>query len=376
MKTFLKLLVGILLTVGLFTFAFYRTPQERAFAKNLKLAQAGDSAAALAVASAYEKGEGTKPNKQQALSWYEQAAARGSTQASLELFQIYTKGTLAPADPQAAFTYLQVAAQADDPSAQYELGNQYMQGNLLVPAHRGQAYYWYMTAAQNGSTAAKAKVDALSTEDPTLYESVTRFVQALQSAQGPDAQAQLEVGQAYRYGSPVLQDDTLAAKWFKTAWETSKQELSPAAYELAQQYASGEGVEKDEAQAADLFAQAAELKNAAAQYQMGVLAYGDNPARLEDAFAWFSNAATQGHAQAQYMTGFMLMQGQGTQPSVPLAIRFFEQAAEQNDPSAQYVLGQIYTKGLGVKKNPSAGRNWLERAAENGNEQARTLLGL
>ena len=71
----------------------------------------------------------------------------------------------------------------------------------------------------------------------------------------------------------------------------------------------------------------------------------------------------------------MLLQGQGTEKSVPLAIRFFEQAAEQNDASAQYVLGQIYLKGLGIKADPSKGRLWLERAAENGNESARALLG-
>ena len=62
MKTFLKIFFGLLLAVGLFTFAFYRTPQERAFTKNSKLAQAGDATAALAVAQAYEKGEGTKPD--------------------------------------------------------------------------------------------------------------------------------------------------------------------------------------------------------------------------------------------------------------------------------------------------------------------------
>jgi TPR repeat protein len=74
------------------------------------------------------------------------------------------------------------------------------------------------------------------------------------------------------------------------------------------------------------------------------------------------------------MTGFMLLQGQGTNKSVPLAIRFFEQAAAQNDASAQYVLGQIYTKGLGVKRNESQGRAWLEKAAENGNTAAQALL--
>lgn len=372
MKTFLKVLIGVFLTVGLFTFAFYRTPQERAFTQNFKLAQTGDATAALAVAQAYEKGEGTKPNKAQALEWYQQAAAGGSAQAAWQLFQIYSEGTLIEPDMQVALTYLQTAAQSNYAEAQYELGNQYMQGKN-VPEHAGQAYYWYMMAAGNGSAPAKAKVDSLSTENPPLYEGISHFMQMLQTAE-KDPQTQLEIGQSYRYGSPILQDDNESFTWFKKAWDDSNGELSQAAYELADQYAKGEGVEKDEAQAANLFAKAAELKNAAAQYQMGIFAYTENPARFEDAFAWFSNAAAQGHAQGQYMTGFMLLQGQGTNKSVPLAIRFFEQAAEQNDASAQYVLGQIYTKGLGVKRNAALGRSWLERAAENGNESAQALL--
>lgn len=372
MKKFFTALLGILLTVGLFTFAFYRTPAERAFTQNFKLAQTGDAAASLAVAHAYEKGEGTKLNKAQALEWYQQAAAQGSSQAAWELFTIYSKGELTPADLPAALTYLQAAAQANFPQAQYELGNQYMQGTNL-PQHTGQAYYWYMQAAAADFRPAKAKVEALSTEDPTLYNDLTRFMQALQTAE-PDPQTQLEIGQSYRYGTPIMQEDTVAFSWFKKAWENSNEELSQAAYEMADQYAKGEGVDKDEAMAAHLFAKAAELKNPAAQYQMGIAAYTENPARFEDAFAWFSNAAAQGYAQAQYMTGFMLLQGQGTRKSVPLAIRFFEQAAAQNDASAQYVLGQIYTKGLGVKRNESQGRTWLERAAENGNTAAQALL--
>ena len=372
MKTFLKVFFGLLLAVGLFTFAFYRTPQERAFTKNLKAAQAGDATAALAVAQAYEKGEGTKPNNTQALEWYQQAAANGSNEAGWQLFQIYNTERLLPADPPVALTYLETAAQDNYPPALYEMGNQYLEGKL-VPEHKGQAYYWYMLAATNGSAPAKAKVDALSTEDPELYESLNRFVQTQQTAE-TDAQAQLEIGQAYRQGMPVLKDDTQAASWFEKAWKTSHEELSQAAYELADQYAKGEGVDKDETMANNLFAKAAELKNPAAQYQMGIMAYTENPARFEDAFAWFSNAAAQGNAQAQYMTGFMLLQGQGTKASVPLAIHFFEQAAQQEDASAQYVLGQIFTKGLGVKKNTAKGREWLEKAAANGNTSAQTLL--
>lgn len=425
MKTFLKVLVGLLLAGGLFMFAFYRTPQERAFNKNLKLAQAGDMDAAFKVAEAYMKGEGTKPSTRQAINWYEQAAAAGKAQAAWALYQHYEQqgvleemkepeedfGMRRPArdemdDPFAkgpgarrrndwedspyqrsfsrrnsskekelALAYLQSAAQADFGAAQYELGNLYAQGKAM-PKHEGQALYWYMKAAQNGSAPAQAKVKALSTEDPALSAQVEYFTQNLQTAQTGDLNAMVQVAQAYRQGSPILQDSATAIEWYQKAWKKSGESLAQAALELSDIYYKGEGVEQDNEKAAEFLAKAAELKSPQAQYLLGESAYTDEPARLEDAFAWFSNAAAQGHVKAQYMTGFMLLQGQGTAKSVPLAIRFFEQAAEQNDPSAQYVLGQIYLKGLGVRRSPRQGRAWLERAVENGSEPAKEMLGL
>ena len=373
MKTFLKVFIGVLLAAGLFTFAFYRTPQEKAFARHLKQAQNGQQTAMLSLAQDYLLGKGTAPDTAQALKWYQQAAADGNTQAVWELYELYSSGKYLPADPQTAWPYLQTAAHAQVPAAQYEMGNAYTQGTQ-VPAHTGQALFWYMTAAQNGSAAARAKVKALATEEPDLFNEVNQFTQHLQAAQ-KDPQAMLLVAKAYRKGQPVLQDDELATQWFQKAWDASDHTLAPAALALREQYLAGQGVEKDENAAADFLAKAAELKDPQAQYLLGEQAYTDQPARLEDAFAWFSNAAAQGHSQAQYMTGFMLLQGQGTPPSVPLALRFFEQAADQENNAAQYVLGQVYLKGLGVKRSPRKGRAWLERAAQNGSEAAQALLG-
>lgn len=427
MKTFLKVLVGVLLAGGLFMFAFYRTPQERAFNKNLKLAQTGDMNAALQLAQAYMNGTGTKPSTQQALSWYKQAAAAGKPQAAWELYQYYVRqGALEErdemeddfreepafedpfmdrprssarrgkrsfdeeepyrpvrrpavrrkpaADKGTALAYLQTAAQADFVPAQDELGNLYAQGKAL-PQHNGQALFWYTKAAQNGSAAAQAKVKETATKDPALSAQMEQFMQHLQAAQNDDLQAMLQLAQAYHQGNPILRDDVTALEWYRKAWDKSDRTLSQAAFEMADLYYS-EGPEQNTEKAAEFLAAAAELKNPQAQYVLGEHAYTDDPARLEDAFAWFSNAAAQGHAQAQYMTGFMLLQGQGTAKSVPLAIRFFEQAAEQNEPSAQYVLGQIYLKGLGVRRSPRQGRAWLEKAVENGSEPAKEMLGL
>lgn len=422
MKTLIKILVGLVLAGGLFMFAFYRTPQEREFTKNLKLAQAGDMDAALVVATSYMNGTGTKPSTSQAINWYEQAAAAGKAEAAWELYEYYVKqGALEepeeveeeyrekapsrsegesfmmrPRRPQSdemddfrlgmsrqertqekelALAYLQSAAQADFAPAQYELGNLYAEGKAM-PKHQGQALFWYEKAAKNGSASAQAKVKAIATEDPAIVADMEQFMQQLQAAEKDEPAAMLQVARAYRQGAPVLEDKTGALEWYQKAWKNSKEQLSQAALEISDMYYQGEGMEPDEGKAAEFLAKAAELKNPQAQYMLGEAAYTDTPARMEDAFAWFSNAAAQGHVKAQYMTGFMLLQGQGTAKSVPLAIRFFEQAAEQNDPSAQYVLGQIYLKGLGVRRSPRQGRAWLEKAVENGSEPAKEMLGI
>lgn len=462
MKTLLKVLVGLLLTGGLFMFAFYRTPQERAFTKNLKLAQAGNMDAALTLAEAYMKGKGTKTDTQEALKWYRWASAADKPQASWELYKFYEKQGVLDREldeeseepevryqkedpmmfdenpleerwarrppsqtqqqrqpqrsqqrgkktntPSASFqlppqtvktiskeqqvqddsprntkekrelalAYLQRAAQADFALAQEEMGDLYARGRA-VPQHAGQSLFWYIKASKNGSSAAQEKVDMIKTKDPTLSADMEHFLQAYELAQKEDQSALIETAQAYRQGRPILQDQTKALELYQKAWDKSNHQLSQAAFELSDMYYKGEGTETNEQKGAEFLAAAAELKNPQAQYLLGEYAYTDDPARMEDAFAWFSNAAAQGHVKAQYMTGFMLFQGQGTPKSVPLAIRFFEQAAQQNDPSAQYVLGQIYLKGLGVRRNQNQGRTWLERAVENGSEPAKELLGM
>ena len=474
MKTFLKVLVGLLLAGGLFMFAFYRTPKEKTFTKNLKLAQAGDMDAALALAEAYMKGEGTKPDTQEALKWYRWAAAADKPQASWELYKFYEKqGVLdgpleeEPKEPQRyyrresteagfgiavpqegpatgmqlarlqamesirrkqgaarnsnaraskqqrifqpqqapkpqrtsrpkkasqrnsaenarqntkekrelALAYLQRAADANFAPAQEEMGNLYSRGRA-VPQHVGQSLFWYIKSAKNGSTSAQSKVDDINTKQSALVVDMEHFLQASELAQKEDQAAMLEVAQAYRRGYPILKNEAQALEWYQKVWDKSDHKSSQAAWELSDMYYKGEGTEANEQKGAEFLAAAAELKDSQAQYLLGEYAYTDDPARMEDAFAWFSNAAAQGHVKAQYMTGFMLFQGQGTAKSVPLAIRFFEQAAEQNDPSAQYVLGQIYLKGLGVRRNPTQGRTWLERAVENGSEPAKELLGV
>ena len=374
MKTFLKLLLFVLVLAAVYVFVFYKTPQQRAFEQTLAAARAGDMQAAFTVAGMYAAGEGIKQaDGMQAAEWYRKAAADGNMQAAWELARLYIEGKGVPQNLEEASAYLQLAAREGNAQAQNELGRFYAEGLGGLPVRPGEALYWYLQAGRQGNAQAQARAQAVQQEDPRLYEEVTRFESLLASAQAGNSQAQLEAGQMLHEGYVLAQNNEEAARWFTQAWQEGDK-LPQAAYELSQLYQHGEGVAKDEAKAMELLGAAAQAKNPDAQYQMGILSYGANPPKYEDAFAWFSNAAAGGQAQGQYMTGFMLMQGQGTPKSVELAIQFFRKAAEQNHAAAQYVLGQIYWKGLGVPADKKEGEQWLRRAADGGNEAAKALL--
>ncbi|WP_428060856.1 SEL1-like repeat protein [Candidatus Avelusimicrobium stercoris] len=372
MKNFLKIAVALLVAAGIYAFVFYKTPQQRTFAKTLTQAQAGDVPSAVKTGDFYAQGLGVEPNGAQAAEWYRKAAAQGDTGAAWKLAQLYIQGTLVKQDYEEALPYLQLSAQAGNVAAQTELARFYSEGLGGLSASKGDSILWNLKASAMGSQEAQEALRAQREADPDFYDVVNRFSATLLLAAQGDSQAQLSAGEGYRMGYPVTKNDEEALRYFTLAWQ--EEQLPAAAFELSEMYQKGEGTEKDENKALELLGAAAQAKNPSAQYALGERAYKAEPANYQDAFAWFSNAAEGGLAQAQYMTGFMLMQGQGTERSVPLAIEFFKKAANQNDTAAQYVLGQIYWKGLGVPKDKKEGRAWLEKASAGGNLAARELL--
>ena len=374
MKNFFTFLTGALIFAGIYWFAFYKTPEVRSFEKTLAVAKQGDAAAMLQTGIAYETGIGTTQDGAKAEEYYRQAASAGNIEATYRLGKLYEEGTLVSADPEEAFVYYQVAAAQGFAPAQEALARFYQEGKGGAATHEGEALLWWIRAAKQDSKNALQKVKEAQMNDLLRYEQVLSFDDLLQKPlQDMDAATCFAIGTSYRIGNPIVRNDEEAFKWFKEAWDKGEG-FSQAAVEMAEMYRLGEGVEKNEQKALTLYAQAAELKNPQAQYFLGKRSYEDNPPNYKDAFAWFSNAAEQGYAPAQYMTGYMLLQGQGTPRSQKLAVDFFTRSAQQEYSAAQYVLGQIYWKGLGVKKNQALGRSWLEKAAQNGNTSAQTFL--
>lgn len=368
MKTLFKISLFLIVFAGIYWFAFYQTPEQKNFKETLAAAQQDNAPAMVRLGDFYLQGKGVEPNKEQATHWYRKAFQKEDSQAAWKLAQVYIQDE----NWDEAAAYLQLAAQDKNADAQNELGRFYQEGLGELPLHKGEAIYWRMQAAQNGNEEAANLLKQVQAQEPDLYAREEKFSSDLQAAQEGDTDAMYHVAAAYQAGQEVLADMKRAEKWFSKSWEEGKN--VHAGYALAQFYLNKENPLFDEEKGIELLAQLSAVAYAPAQYTLGERAYQEDPPNYKDAFAWFSNAASNGDANGQYMTGFMLMQGQGMTRSVPLAINFFKQAAEQENASAQYVLGQIYYKGLGVRVDKKVGEDWLQRAAQNGSASAQSFL--
>jgi TPR repeat protein len=90
----------------------------------------------------------------------------------------------------------------------------------------------------------------------------------------------------------------------------------------------------------------------------------------EKAAEYYTMAAEQGHADAQYNLGVMYDNGHGVEQSYEKAAEYYTMAAEQGDAGAQYNLGAMYLSGEGVEQSYSIARKWWIKAADQGQEDA------
>ena len=111
------------------------------------------------------------------------------------------------------------------------------------------------------------------------------------------ADAQMRLGDMYKYGIGVTQDHAEAARWYRSAAE---QGFPHAQFNLGVMYEEGQGVAQDYAEAERWYRLAAEQGDANAQFNLG-LKYAHGNGVIQDystAHVWFNIAARNGHSEA------------------------------------------------------------------------------
>tara|TARA_B100000686_G_scaffold170919_1_gene178165 strand:+ start:322 stop:1008 length:687 start_codon:yes stop_codon:yes gene_type:complete len=122
---------------------------------------------------------------------------------------------------------------------------------------------------------------------------------------------------------------------------------------LGWHYETGEGVEKDPAEAVAWYRKAAEQGDAYAQTNLGnCYTKGEGVEKdLVEAVAWFRKAAEQGYATAQYNLAFCEFNGVGVEKDLLAAVAWLRKAAEQGHARAQTDLAVCEMNGVAIKKD-------------------------
>lgn len=193
-------------------------------------------------------------------------------------------------------------------------------------------------------------------------------------AENGDGAAQTLIAEIYARGLGVARDEKEAAKWYAKAAE---QGIPEAQFQYALLLIDGRYVEKDEEKAYELMKAAADRGNHLAEFNFAQMVMNREFGfeSTKKAVAYYERAAEAGLADAQYAMSQVYANGIGGKPADEAeARRWLELAARQNFDTAQLDLGTWLVEGRGGKADPEAGFGWLKQAAEGGNVAAQNRL--
>ncbi|KAJ2893130.1 uncharacterized protein MKZ38_008998 [Zalerion maritima] len=170
-------------------------------------------------------------------------------------------------------------------------------------------------------------------------------------------------------------------KWLRVASEAADSIYNAAPYQLGCLYETGYGddIFQDEAYAAELFTQSAELGHPEANYRMGdAYEHGKLNCPRDPALSvhFYTGAAERGHAAA--MMGLCAWYMVGADPILDKdeeeAYEWARRSAELGHVKAQYAVGYFTEMGIGCRRDILEANVWYVKAADAGDERAKHRL--
>ncbi|UCF31889.1 MAG: sel1 repeat family protein, partial [bacterium] len=347
----------------------------KAFRWYERAALRGDPEARLELGKMYAMGLGVEKDRNEALKWFLKARNRADVEQLTVLGQILSDGTFAPPRRDVAATCLRKAAEQGHYRAALYLAQFLVEENgharegwgeeALHAGNRNAVLFSLEQLAEEGITSAHYVIEALREWQALAGRD---FLVLKKAAEAGNPLAQVKVGEMLRKGDGVTRDEEEAAKWYRQAAEKG----DPLAQnQLGTMYALGQGVSQNMQKAAFWFRQASLQGYATAMSNLGVLYQRGQgvPQSYPEAVRWFEIAAGEENHEAMKELGRMLIQGVGIERDQERGVRLLRQAAEDGYPPAQSALGHAYFMGDGVPSDHREAEKWFRSASEMGDEQ-------
>ena len=387
------------------------------FKRLLSQAMIGDSTAQFDVALMYQQGVGVTQSIEEALKFYQLAAAQNDLPAEYHLGLIYLQGKGVAPDYKIGMEWLTDAAFKGNYYAQYalariyEYGYQDQNGRQVVPADKEQAFELYQLAATSyygpaqyrlaeimvrqplkdpsvealqirhkqikrlfqgavdfGVEEAKLPLAFYSASDADETKQAEAFADAQRAAADNSSDAAFLLGMMYDRGIATSADAKRAVYWYEQAVTNPM-----SAFILGTYAAEGKGMRKNTEKAVDCLQFAASKHFPAADYNLAVLKKQEGGKFLP----YLEKAADSGLSQAGLTLADYYLSRDSTSAELQRARALYEQFAKRGFQSAQLKLGYLYENGIGVARDYTQALNWYTAAAQQGKSQgqAQYLLG-
>jgi len=203
---------------------------------------------------------------------------------------------------------------------------------------------------------------------------LTAFDLAMPRARDGDKAAQTLVAEIYARGLGVPRDNKQAAYWYGLAAE---QGVPEAQLRYALYLLDGSVVPPDHEKGRQLMKAAAESGNALAQFNYAQMLASDLPGAggPDAALPWYLKAAQAGIPDAEYAVSRIYGSGSLTVVADPAKARvWLTKAAQHNFEPAELDLGTALVEGRGGPRDEKEGFQWLLRAARAGNVPAQARI--
>ena len=338
--------------------------------------------------------EDTPRNFEKAFSLMLKEARFGNALAMHDLGRMFADGLGRDIDPEQAqgwyakalSAFLTVEEEKAGRYVEYRIGKMYAAG-LGTAQDYSEAAGWFKEAAERGHKFALYSLAGLYCRGQGVEQNHTEALLRLytRSAEQGFPYAAFELGKMYRDGVGCEKDEASAADYFAQAFAgfcdlEQQSHDDKLQYRIGWMLFHGVGADRDEAAARKWFEKAAQLGNSHAQYQLTKIILADPASGQEQtarALEWLTRAAEAGQDCAQYALGKLYRDGgEAVQQDTAKAVELFTKAAEQDNSFAAYALARLLLDGAdALPKDVPTALVWLRRSAEQGNQYAQYRLG-
>lgn len=415
----------------------YDEDPARAFEREESLAQQGNAEAQFNLATHYYFGDGVIQNYKKAEFWYLKAAEQDLAPAIFRLCFMYA-GNGIKRNKEEQKRWLLYAAEKGLPQAQYALGHRYC-WTIGIDISYEESRKWLKKAADQGLLDAKVDwgtresleeaVEDLTSEenfecwatrendvDPDFADSVSwlgrnihaPLLEIIKTSLKHEALRKLEMDSDFGFNESEREAWARKTNLLNYYWNSVHEYYEFGFYSSYPEYKESQPavqsrLEKSlraKAKRGDAEAQyrlyyylhirclsdedlnflqaAAGNGHAEAQFVYGMLLLekSNDEGRERDAAQWVEKAAAAGVREAQYELGCLSMTGRGVSQNHKKAFRLFRKSAGQNYTPALFAVGYCYYHGLGTEADAVKAVSFFKKAAEQDSPRARYYLWL